>query len=104
MTGQQQATSVGQLTGRGTAARHDRIRKNQHHFYIEMGVCVGGALGWALLIHSSQKGQLARRVDQGCPGSQKARLSAPSSGGRPGKAPREAGFRAITGWAVSSRL
>lgn len=61
-------------------------------------------MGWALLIHSSRKGRLAGRVDQGCPGSQKARLRAPSSAGRPGEAPREAGFRARTGQAVSSGL
>lgn len=56
-----------------------------------------GVLGWALLNHSSQTGQPARNVDQGYPQCQKARPGSLSSRGRPGEAPREAGFLVITG-------
>lgn len=75
MTGQQQATSVGQLTSQA----HSRVGKNLQH------LCIGGggdrwALGWTVLnVHSSQRGWSARRVGQRHPQSQKAEGEALSS-------------------------
>lgn len=52
---------------------HERIWKNQQHLCIARGGQVGTS-GWAVLIHSSQKGLPASMVDQGAQGGQKARL------------------------------
>lgn len=64
-----------------------------------------GVLGWTLLNHSSQKGQPARSVDQGCPKVSEGQTGVAEFQREAWEPPREAGFHVITGQlAVFSQL